>query len=116
MKEIIGRIANTNIFWSADFKNYAEITASIYSEIGNITNYHHFRAVDTSKSFFIKINMYVVLFHIGKWINCSEGRSKNCMAKKPAIMQQLLIFQLLLTVEVYGFHFRICGAISKRPS
>jgi len=111
MKEIISRIAKTNIFWSADFMNYAEITASIYSEIGNITNYHHFRAVDKSKSFFIMINMLVALFHIGKWINYSVGRSKSCMAKKPAIMQQLLIFQLLLTVEVHGCLCRIYGAI-----
>lgn len=51
MRDIINRVATTHIFWAADFYNYAEVVGSIYDEIPNISNYHHFKATNANKHF-----------------------------------------------------------------
>ena len=54
MKNIISRVATTYIFWAADFFNYADVVGSIYDEIPNISNYHHFRVTNANEKFDFK--------------------------------------------------------------
>jgi hypothetical protein len=51
MRDIINRVATTHIFWAADFQSYADVIASTYDEIQNVTNFHHFKATNKNKSF-----------------------------------------------------------------
>lgn len=53
-------MATTHIFWAADFVNYSDVTSSVYNEIPNISNYHHFKATNASISFDFPYNWYVM--------------------------------------------------------
>jgi hypothetical protein len=58
MRNIINRVATTHIFWAADFHNYADVICTVYDEIPNISNYHHFKATNADKRYNFKYKWY----------------------------------------------------------